>query len=128
MTVPSGRVDRVHTLLELPIRTGSEGAVVEIFRTAGVFELAGRNEGFLGARLLVSSEQGQPLLVLAEWADETAIQRWVDDPARERANRELAPHLADEPIRRAYSVAVEWPPPEAKGGPRFSGPKEGGTA
>jgi len=53
---------------------------------------------------------GEQLVVIARWTDEAAIRRWVDDPERVRTNAVLAPHLADEPARRGYTVAVEWPP------------------
>ena len=99
----------MQTILEIPVREGTEDALVEFFRTEGVFELAGRNEGFLGARLLVPAEQGEPFVVVAEWHNEAAIQRWVDDPAREGLDGPLAGFLTGEPVRKRYSVALAWP-------------------
>lgn len=102
--------ERIQTLLELPVRAGEEQVVAELFRELGIFELAGRNEGFLGARLLLPDEPGEPLIVVADWSDADAVRRWVDDPARARTTRSLEPHLAGEPTRRGYSIGVEWPP------------------
>jgi heme-degrading monooxygenase HmoA len=100
----------IETILELPVRPGDEARVVELFRELGIFDLAARNEGFLGARLCLPDRAGEQLVVIARWTDEAAIRRWVDDPERVRTNAVLAPHLADEPARRGYTVAVEWPP------------------
>jgi heme-degrading monooxygenase HmoA len=93
-------------VLELRVVPGSEQALIGVFRTAQVFHQAERNEGFLGAELLVPEEKGAPLLVIARWSDVEAIQRWIADPARERVNRRLEPLLTEEPVRRTYSVAV----------------------
>jgi heme-degrading monooxygenase HmoA len=101
--------ETITTVLELPVRAGDEERVVALFRELRIFELAGRNEGFLGARLCVPERPGEPLVVVAAWADEAAIQRWVDDPERDRTTAALTPHLTGEPGRRSYRVAVEWP-------------------
>lgn len=101
---------RVQTILEIPVRAGAEESLVELFRAEAIFELAARNEGFLGARLLVPSECGRPFVVIAEWADEAAIQRWVDDPARGHLDEPLAAHVEGEPVRRVYAIADAWPP------------------
>ena len=103
--------EAITTILELPVRRGDEARVVALFRELRIFELAGRNEGFLGARLCLPERPGEPLVVVAVWADEAAIQRWVDDPERARTTTALAPFLTGEPERSSYRVAVEWPGP-----------------
>lgn len=108
----------IETVLELPVRPGEEARVVELFRELGIFALAAPNEGFLGARLCLPDRPGEPLVVIAQWTDEAAIQRWVADPERARTNAALAPHLTGEPSRRGYHVAVEWPPGATRGGCR----------
>jgi len=85
----------IETILELPVRPGDEARVVELFRELGIFDLAARNEGFLGARLCLPDRAGEQLVVIARWTDEAAIRRWVDDPERVRTNAVLAPHLVD---------------------------------
>ena len=105
------RGTHVHTVLELPVARGSLDAIVELFRSLRLFELGAANDGFVAARLLVAeADAGDPVLVVSEWTEAAAVQRWVDDPARERVTGALSPYLVREPVRHTYTTPVEWPP------------------
>jgi heme-degrading monooxygenase HmoA len=85
--------DGVVSVLELPVLAGCEQAVIAFYGEREVFEHARRSGGFRAGRLLEPSEQGTPFLVIAEWDDAEAYQRWLDNPVRDELGRGLAPLL-----------------------------------
>jgi hypothetical protein len=102
-------------VLELRVLLGREQAVIAFYGEHEVFEHARRSGGFRSGRLLEPREQGAPFLVVAEWEDAEAYQRWLDNPVRAELGLGLAPHLesvaADDPPARGdvYRQVGSWP-------------------
>jgi heme-degrading monooxygenase HmoA len=87
----------VVSVLELHVLPGSEQAVVRAYDELGVFERARSSGGFRSGRLPEPSEPARPMLVIAEWDDAAAYERWLTSPVREQLGSQLEPMLADEP-------------------------------
>ena len=72
----------VVSVLRLPVRPGSEDALVHAFADLEIFGHSERSGGFLGGRLL-RPLGGGPFLVVAEWESDDAYRGWLENPIRE---------------------------------------------
>lgn len=79
----------VVSVLRVPVRAGAEERLADAYSSLGIFELARESGGFRGGRLLGPVTAGESFLVVAEWDDAAAYQRWLDSPVRAG----LATHL-----------------------------------
>jgi heme-degrading monooxygenase HmoA len=86
----------VVSVLSIAVHTGGEDDFVRAFDELGVFEHSRRSGGFHGGRLLRPLAEGRPFLVVAEWDDSAAYQRWLDSPAREELKTKIEPLVAGE--------------------------------
>lgn len=81
----------IRSVLTLRARRGMSQAVEEFYREHGIIERALRFPGCRGVTLLRSADGGPDThLVVAEWDDAAAYQRWVADPWRARTSAALA--------------------------------------
>ena len=85
----------VVSVLRLPVRPGSEDALVRAFAEHEIFKRSEESGGFLGGRLL-RPQGGGPFLVVAEWESADAYQGWLDNPVREELGAHIEPLLTDE--------------------------------
>jgi heme-degrading monooxygenase HmoA len=92
------------SVLELPVRAGSEQAVIEFYVEHEVFRLAGEGLGFRSGRLLQPTEPDGAFIVVAEWDDAEAYGRWLESPSRAELSAELDPLLDGAPSGRIYEV------------------------
>jgi antibiotic biosynthesis monooxygenase (ABM) superfamily enzyme len=103
------------SVLSLPIRLGCESETVQFYTEHDVFALAAQVGGFRSGKLLRPSEPGAPFLVIAEWDDAGAYDRWLAAPARAELSSLLGPLLDGDPRGGTYEqVAIESGP---DGGP-----------
>lgn len=79
----------VVSVLRVPVREGAEARLEEAYKSFGIFDRARESGGFRAGRLLRPVLAGDPFLVVAEWDDAAAYQRWLDNPVR----AEIATHL-----------------------------------
>ena len=86
----------VVSVLRLPVRPGRVEELARAFDELDIFGQAKRSGGFLGARFLRPLAEGGPVVVIAEWETPESYQGWLDNPARNVLNAQLAPLLADE--------------------------------
>jgi heme-degrading monooxygenase HmoA len=84
----------VVSVLRLPVRDGAEARLAEAYPRLGIFELARASGGFRSGRLLRPVTAGEPFLVVAEWDDEAAYQRWLESAVRARLGSQLEPLIA----------------------------------
>jgi heme-degrading monooxygenase HmoA len=82
----------VVSVLRLPVRPGSEDALVRAFAELEIFRHSEESGGFLGGRLL-RRQGGGALLVIAEWESDTAYRGWLDNPVREELGAQIEPLL-----------------------------------
>lgn len=94
------------SVLQLPVRSGCEDDVVRFYVDRNVFELASQVGGFRRGSLLAPTGAGGPFLVVAEWDDLDAYQRWLEAPAREQLSGQLSPLLDGDHRTSTYSVAI----------------------
>jgi heme-degrading monooxygenase HmoA len=87
----------VVSVLRVPVRAGAEERLADAYASLGIFELARESGGFQGGRLLSPVTAGEPYLVVAEWDDAAAYQRWLDSPVRAGLATRLEP-LIDGPL------------------------------
>ena len=96
----------VVSVLRLPVRDGAATRLAEAYTTLEIFARARESGGLRGARLLRPLSPGEPFLVVADWDDAAAYQRWLDDPVRAELGLQLEP-LIDGPLEgRVYEEAV----------------------
>ena len=101
----------VVSVLALQVLAGSERALIRSYDDLEIFRHAEESGGFRSGRLLEPSEPDEPMLVIAEWDDAEAYERWLASPVRERLGRELEPLLAAEPAAgRIYRETAGGPP------------------
>jgi heme-degrading monooxygenase HmoA len=81
----------VVSVLRIPVRAGAEDDFVRTFAELGIFGHSRRSGGFRSGRLLRPLFAGDPFLVVAEWDDANAYQRWLDNPVREELRGRLDP-------------------------------------
>jgi heme-degrading monooxygenase HmoA len=93
------------SLLNLPVREGCENEVVRFYAEHDVFGLAERVAGCRSGRLLQPVDHGAPFLVVAEWDDAAAYDRWLAAPARAELGELLGPLLDGDPSGSVYSTA-----------------------
>jgi heme-degrading monooxygenase HmoA len=103
------------SVLSLPIRLGSESDTVQFYLEREVFRLAAQVGGFRSGRLLRPSEPGAPFLVIAEWDNVEAYDRWLAAPTRAELSGFLGPLLDGDPSGGTYELVVS--DIEPKGGP-----------
>jgi heme-degrading monooxygenase HmoA len=94
------------SVLTLPIRCGCESETVQFYIEQNVFRLAAQVGGFRAGKLLRPSKSGIPFLVIAEWDDADAYDRWLAAPTRAELSNLLQPMLADEPSGDIYELVV----------------------
>jgi heme-degrading monooxygenase HmoA len=87
----------VVSVLRVPVRAGDEARLAEAYARHEIFERARENGGFRSGRLLRPVAAGEPFLVVAEWDDASAYQRWLDNPVRAEIATHLEP-LLDGPL------------------------------
>lgn len=81
----------IRSVLALRARTGMSQAVEEFYRDRGIIERATCFPGCHGVTLLRSVSGGPDThVVIADWDDAAAYQRWVDDPWRAETSAALA--------------------------------------
>ena len=90
------------SVLHLPVRAGSEEAIVRFYAEHDVFGLAAQVGGFRSGSLLEPTTAGSAWLVVAEWDDVAAYERWLAAPARAELSELLAPHLDGTPAGSSY--------------------------
>ena len=88
----------VVSVLRIPVRAGAEDGFLRAFAELRIFEHSRRSGGFRSGRLLRPLAAGDPFLVVAEWDDADAYQRWLDNPVRENLRGGLEPLLAGEVV------------------------------
>jgi heme-degrading monooxygenase HmoA len=94
------------SVLSLPIRLGCESEAVRFYLERDVFGLAAQVGGFRSGELLRPSEPGAPFLVIAEWDDAEAYDRWLAAPARADLSSLLGPLLDGDPSGGTYELVV----------------------
>jgi heme-degrading monooxygenase HmoA len=82
----------VVSVLRLPVRPGSEDALVYAFAELEIFRHSEQSGGFLGGRLL-RPHGGGPFLVIAEWESDHAYRVWLENPVREELGAQIEPLL-----------------------------------
>jgi heme-degrading monooxygenase HmoA len=87
----------VVSVLELHVLPGSEPALARAYDELGIFERARESGGFRSGRLLEPADAGRPMLVISEWDDAGAYERWLTNPVREELGGRLESLLADGP-------------------------------
>jgi heme-degrading monooxygenase HmoA len=95
----------VVSVLRVPVRAGSEAELAKAYETLEIFARARESGGFLGGRLLQPLSAGASFLVVAEWEDAAAYERWLSSPVRADLGRELEP-LLDGSIEGSIYEAV----------------------
>lgn len=83
----------VVSLLQLPVRPGSEDALVDAFARLEVFRHSEQSGGFLGGRLL-RPRDGGPFVVMAEWESDAAYRGWLENPVRAGLSAQIEPLLS----------------------------------
>lgn len=86
----------VVSLLRLIPRNGAGSDLERGFAELAIFEHSRRSGGFLSGRLLRPLEAGEPYVVIAEWEDAAAYQRWLENPVRAELGAELEVLLSDD--------------------------------
>jgi heme-degrading monooxygenase HmoA len=84
------------SLLQIPVRPGTEDEFARRFRAQRVFEHAASIRGFRGGRLLRPLEPGGPFVVSADWDAPDAYQAWLDAPIRDELARSIDDLVAGE--------------------------------
>jgi heme-degrading monooxygenase HmoA len=87
----------IRSILSLCASPGNSIALEELYAQRGILEKARKFAGCRDAVLLRSVADGPVThLVLADWDDADAYQRWVDDPWRAAVSLQLADLLESE--------------------------------
>lgn len=92
----------VVSVLRVAVREGAEARLQEAYASLGIFERARESGGFRSGRLLRPVVPGEPFLVVAEWDDAAAYQRWLDSPVRAELATQLDPLIAGPPQGSVY--------------------------
>jgi heme-degrading monooxygenase HmoA len=88
---------RIVSVLRLTPRTGRSDDFARTFVELDIFEHSRRSGGFLGGRLLRPLVEREPFVVVAEWENAEAYQKWLDNPVRAELGERLQP-LLDEDV------------------------------
>jgi heme-degrading monooxygenase HmoA len=99
------------SVLQIPVRAGCESEVVRFYAERNVFGLAARGGGFHSGKLIQPVEPGSPFLVIAEWEDVEAYERWLAAPARAELSDVLGPLLDGDPSGAVYNTVDSQPGP-----------------
>jgi heme-degrading monooxygenase HmoA len=97
----------VVSVLRLAVRAGREEELVAAYETLEIFVLARESGGFRGGRLLRPLSVGEDFLVVAEWDEAAAYERWLESPVREELGSRLEPFLEGDPAGGVYEAAVD---------------------
>lgn len=92
----------VVSVLRLLVRDGAEAHLEAAYTSLGIFERARESGGFRSGRLLRPVLAGEAFLVVAEWDDAAAYQRWLDNPVRAELATQLEPLIAGPPEGVVY--------------------------
>lgn len=110
-TAPTGAAEAagadhpVHSVLRIPVRKDVPDEFADTFQRLRVFEQAGRQPGFRGARLLRPLAEEEPFLVVAEWDSLEAYHGWLENPVREQLAVGLDPLLEGDMEGQVYRAA-----------------------
>lgn len=85
----------LRAVLTMTPRPGARDAVVSTYRESGIFELAVREAGCLGAELQVPADLEGAILVTALWANRADYEAWASHPARAELAGRLVSLLSD---------------------------------
>lgn len=99
----------VRSVLYLQPRPGCRQALIDTFERIDVLGHAVKHEDCLSVEMLAPEDQGAPLAVIALWTGREGIQRWIDDPWRVEASRELDPLIEELPDRAVYDIVLATP-------------------
>jgi heme-degrading monooxygenase HmoA len=88
----------VVSVLRLPVREDAGEKFASSFAELEIFEHSRESGGFLRGRLLRPLAGHGPFLVVAEWEDTEAYQRWLDNPLRAALAARLEPLLAGDVV------------------------------
>jgi heme-degrading monooxygenase HmoA len=77
-----------HSLLTIPVRSGSEDAFVDAFHRLDVFRHAAEVPEFRGGELL-RPQDGSTFVVHARWASPAGYQAWLEAPVRATLTGEI---------------------------------------
>ena len=97
----------VVSVLQMPVRAGKEQQLAAAYETLEIFGRARESGGFRGGRLLQPLTAGEPFLVVAEWDEPAAYERWLDSPARAELGRHLEPLLDGDLEAAIYETVVQ---------------------
>jgi heme-degrading monooxygenase HmoA len=95
------------SILQVPVRPGSEEAFAETFTRLRVFDKAASLAGFRRGRLLQPVVPGEPLAVVAEWDGPEWYERWLEHPDREALGEELEGLVDGEMTGVVYTQVYE---------------------
>lgn len=88
----------VVSVLRLPVREDAGEELASSFAELEIFERSREGGGFLGGRLLRPLAGHGPFLVVADWENAEAYQRWLDDPLRAALAARLEPLLTGDVV------------------------------
>jgi heme-degrading monooxygenase HmoA len=98
---PEARVSVV-SVLRLSVREDAGPELERLYEELSIFDRARESGGFSGGRLLRPLDDG-PYLVVAEWDNARAYQRWLDNPVRADLGQHIEPLLAgDVPVGELF--------------------------
>jgi heme-degrading monooxygenase HmoA len=85
----------VVSVLRLPVRSGSEDALVRAFAELEIFRHSEESGGFRAGRLL-RPLSGAAFLVIGEWESDDAYRGWLENPVRAELGARIESLLAGE--------------------------------
>jgi heme-degrading monooxygenase HmoA len=99
-----GHLDGIvtHSILSIPVRSGTEDEFVAAFADLDVLGHAARIPAFRGGTLLRPQAAGDAFVVHARWDGPDGYQAWLDAPIRAELNQGLAPFVAGTMSGRVY--------------------------
>ena len=97
----------VVSVLHVPVRAGKEQELSAAYESLEIFGRARESGGFRGGRLLQPLTAGAAFLVVAEWDEPAAYERWLESPVRAELGRHLEPLLDGELEAAIYETVVQ---------------------
>jgi heme-degrading monooxygenase HmoA len=91
-----------HSILTIPVRTGSEEAFVDAFHRLDVFGHASQVPAFRGGELLRPQDGSSEFVVHAVWDGAEGYQAWLDAPVRANLTAEIEDLVAGPMTSRLY--------------------------
>lgn len=84
----------IRTVIYLSPKDGNTQALIDYFYSEKVLERSAEIDGFIDAELF-SPTVGTQIMVTATWENESAYQRWIDDPWRAASNERISELLEE---------------------------------